>query len=103
MKVYVAGKITGTSDYEKKFADRAFQLKRMGYDVVNPVPLIKFRTEVAGRELSHDECMKFCLDWLNDCDGINLLPDWKDSEGAREEYDFAVSHGKSIVDIKFFK
>lgn len=101
MKVYIAGKITGTTDYEKRFADRAWQLKKMGYTVVNPVPLIKFRMEVEGRELTHGECMKYCIGWLSDCDGINMLPGWEDSEGAREEYEYAVSHGKSIIDMKW--
>lgn len=101
MKVYVSGKITGTSDYEEKFAERAYELKKAGYTPVNPVPLIKWRSSILKRELTHAECMKFCLEWLSDCEGINFLPDWQNSPGAKEEHDFAVAHDKVIVELKF--
>lgn len=99
MKVYIAGKITGTRDYKKRFADRAYQLKNMGYDPVNPVPIIEYHQNLENRLLSHDECMKILLPYLEDCEGINMLKGWEDSPGAREEYVFATTHNKIQVDI----
>lgn len=98
MKVYVSGKITGTRDYKLRFANRARHLKEMGYDPVNPVPIIEYHQKLEGRFFSHDECMKILIPYLDECDAINMLPGWEDSPGAREEYVFAMTHGKTQID-----
>ena len=99
MKVYIAGKITGTTDYKSRFAERAFQLKKLGYTPVNPVPVIEYYQSLENRLLSHDECMKILIPYLDDCEGISLLKGWEDSPGAREEYEYAVTHDKIQVDV----
>ena len=84
MKVYLSGKITGlkVEDAFVKFNTAEFRLKRAGYDVVNPMRLVSQRWH-------WEKCMQVCLVALVNCDAIHLLPDWKESRGARLEYHIA--------------
>ncbi|MCL2291209.1 MAG: DUF4406 domain-containing protein [Bacteroidetes bacterium] len=94
MKVYIAGKVTGLNlaDAFVKFGTAEFQLKQAGYDVVNPM-------RICSQSWSWEKCMKACIMGLVQCDAIYLLPDWKESEGARLEYYIAKKLKLKIITL----
>jgi hypothetical protein len=91
-KCYIAGKVTGLpyDDVFDKFQSAAFGLKLADYDVVNPM-------EIVPKRASWDKAMDICIEALLTCDCIYMLPDWKDSKGARLEFETAMNFKLTIV------
>ena len=89
MKIYISGKITGDSDYKGKFARAEEKLKAAGHVVMNPA--------ILPDGFEYDEYMRICLVMLDVCDAIYLLTDWRQSEGARKEYNHAMWVGKDAI------
>lgn len=90
MKIYLAGKITGDPNYREKFAEVAEDLRRRGDSVMNPACLSE------DKEFSWDDYMAVASAMQQVCDATVLLPDWKDSRGARTELKTAESLGHKI-------
>lgn len=88
-KVYLAGKITGDPDYREKFQRVQEELEKKRYIVLNPAVL------PAG--MSNEEYMTICFAMLSVADMLVLLPDWKDSPGARLERAYAEYVGMEIM------
>lgn len=89
MIVYLAGKITGDPAYRDKFADAEMVLRELGHTVLNPAVLPDGLEYAA--YLLIDEQM------LRAADAVCLLPDWKQSAGARQERALAGRLGKKIL------
>ena len=89
MKIYISGKITGDSDYKAKFARAEEKLKAAGHAVMNPA--------VLPDGFGYDEYMSICHAMLDVCDAIYLLTDWRQSEGARKEYNRTMWLGKDAI------
>lgn len=89
MKIYITGKITGDPNYKAKFARAEEKLKAAGHVVMNPA--------ILPDGFEYDEYMRICLVMLDVCDAIYLLTDWKQSEGARKEYNHAMWVGKDAI------
>lgn len=114
MKVYISGKIGEEVISEatrQKFARAEEMLKAIGYEVFNPTTsgLGKIADEKVleaerqGKKTSwYQEIMKLDIDALSFCDGIYLLNDYKRSDGARIEYDFALANKKKFLFQEFF-
>ena len=95
MKVYISGKIGEeviSDATRQKFARAEEMLKAKGYTVFNPTTsgLGKIADEKVleaerqGKKTSwYQEILKLDLDALSFCDGIYLLNDYKQSDGAR--------------------
>lgn len=99
MRVYIAGPIEGTTDSEERFAKRAKEIKAMGHTPINPVELCKELKLSLGREPRRSEIMKYDIEHLLDCEGINYLHEWQNSSGARVEHDVACATEKMVVSV----
>ncbi len=97
-KVYISGKITGTSDYMERFSAAEDHLKEMGYKPVNPARLNAFFPDGTALETyMRSSIVRSSIDMLLDCDAIYLLKDWEESRGARLEKDIAVALNMVII------
>ena len=101
MKVYLSGPITGTEDYRDRFAHCESRLRREWsgnrngeLEGVNPAKL----EHIIPKSASYEEIMKICFDLLQMCDGIMMMPGWKDSRGCNQEYGFARALRKEIYE-----
>lgn len=73
----------------------ALEMIRRGYSVYCP----HWTGLVAGcHEISHERWMEHDHQWLRLCDSILLLPGWRQSTGARMEFQWAGIHG-----LKFYE
>lgn len=79
MKIYIAGPITGTFDYRKKFAKAERKLTAMGHIVLNP-------SFLPG---GLDDYMPICKAMLDQSDAVYFLCKSNASIGAKEEYSYA--------------
>ena len=77
MKIYIAGKITGDSNYQQKFMNARQDLEKRGHIVISPAVLPEGMTP--------KDYMKICFAMIDVADAVAFLPDWKDSAGARQQ------------------
>lgn len=89
LRVYIAGKITGDKNYRDKFAKAEQVLTAMGHCVLNPAHLPE--------GMEQGDYMRICLAMIDCADGVVLLPDWRESDGARLERAYAEKIGKEVV------
>lgn len=88
MKIYIAGPITDTPDFEKAFAAAEEHLLREGHNIMNPA--------VLPPGFVHHEYMKVCFAMLDVCEAVVLLPGWERSVGAGMEFERATSKRMKI-------
>ena len=93
MRIYISGKITGTTDYMKRFAEVEERLTKQGHEVVNPAKI----NAMLPVGVSYDDYMKVCITLLDLCDTIYMMHGWEHSEGAARE----LSRAREIAKIKF--
>lgn len=88
-KIYLSGKISGDPNFKEKFAQKAKELTDQGHLVFNPA--------LHPDMFTWEQFMELDLKALGNCDAIYLLEDWKDSRGAKIEYDEALRLGKEVI------
>lgn len=88
MKLYLAGKITGNPNYRSQFDEVAKVLATEGHTIMYSTNL------PAG--YTHDEYLHICFAMIDVCEGIALLPNWKESRGAQMEHAYAIMKDKKI-------
>lgn len=95
-RVYLSGKISGKSkwQYDFDFLQAKWKVKRkfpcFKIDFVNPVKL------PAIQHCWEDYIIRDLM-LLKECSTIAMLPDWKESAGARVEYEFAKGLDLEII------
>ena len=90
--IFIAGKITGDEHYKVKFFDAKWRLRKKydGWCVISP-------TDIDMVNLEYEECLDITKKIIEHIDIVYMLKDWKNSNGARIEHDYAKSLGKKIV------
>lgn len=88
MKVYIAGKITGDPNYREKFAVFAEVEQKRGNVVLNPA--------ILPTGLSQADYMRICFAMIDCADEVSFISDYRDSVGARLEWDYCKKIGKPI-------
>lgn len=90
--VYIAGRVTGLpiDEVRRKFQSAEEEIICKGNIAVNP---LRFVPSTASWEVA----MRISLSYLLFCDAIYLLPDWRESKGARLEYYTAKQLGLEVV------
>ena len=89
MKVYIAGAISGVSDYAERFGQAEERLKKAGHVVLNPAKL------PVG--MSKADYMRICLAMIDSADIVYLLPGANLSKGAAVEKRYCEYIGKPIA------
>lgn len=92
--IYISGAITkiGVMKATAIFNNTELKLKEQGYEVINP-----YRTNSTLPELGHDGYMAVSMAMLSLCDTIYMLKGWEDSDGAKEELQYALEHGYDVI------
>lgn len=94
-KIYLAGKVTGDPRYKEKFEAGVKHLEELDWkreNIVNPAQEVPEGTPWL-------KAMWKCLGLMRRCGWVALLPDWKESWGARMEHMVAKVTMKWIVKI----
>ena len=86
MKIYIAGKVTGDSDYKKKFSLAGQAVERQGHIALLP--------SVLPAGLGEADYMRICLAMIESADLVLFLPDYIRSEGAIVEWLWCQKTGK---------
>ena len=99
MRVYISGPISGDERYRLHFGAAAYRLRRAGYEPASPAEI---GAPVAARDGDSDWLgwMRTCMRLLATCDGVALLPGWRDSRGAMAEADWAESVGLPVKELE---
>jgi len=94
MIVYIAGKVSGIEmEARVLFKTAEIELLLQGHDVINPM------------ELPHDHdktwqsYMRECISAMMKADALYLLPNWRESKGARIEVQLAHNLGIKILNF----
>lgn len=93
MKIYLSGKISGTRDFRERFQKAGDNLKKDGWDVINPVAI----GDLLPPSTTYKQFLELDLKLLSMCDAIYLIPGWETSEGAKTERQFAEALGLVIL------
>lgn len=92
-KIYISGKITGIEKEAPAIFEKAEkELQAQGFETVNPMKLPH------NHDKTYKSYMRECVKALCDCDSIYMLTNWKNSDGAKTEFDVA---GKLWIKIIF--
>lgn len=88
MKFYIAGKVNGLDNYKEYFSKAEEELNKLGHICMNPA--------ILPEGFPWEAYMPICYAMIDCCDAVFMLKNWKDSKGAKLEYEYAKKHHKII-------
>lgn len=77
MKLYLSGPITGAPEYKRIFGQWAEQLRKCGFEVVNPAEYPD--------GLEYEQYMDLAFKDIPLCHGLAMMENWDKSPGAIRE------------------
>ena len=86
MKIYISGKITGTTDYMERFAAVEDRLTEQGHSVINPARV----NGCLPPDTTYEQYMDMCFCMLKQAEAIYMMQGWRNSPGACREFGFAM-------------
>lgn len=98
MVIYISGRITGSNNYERQFANAEEWLKEQGYKVINPVNVIRALKDI----ITYEQIMGIDVQLVAMSDGIFMLNGWQGSKGAKTELQVAKNLNKKIIYQNYF-
>lgn len=93
-RIYISGPITENPNAKEQFA-QAEQMLAEEWMVWNPYAVNTQVADMTGIS-THKQFMTISIAGLKMCDAIWMLQGWQDSKGAREEYFYARTNGKTV-------
>lgn len=100
MKIYIAGKISGEKIHEctMKFGKAQKDIERQGHEAVNPLSVVN------DWHCPWQKAMKLGIKAMMDCDAVYFLPDFRQSPGAKIEYQIVKDLGiKALFNLEDLK
>lgn len=94
LTVYVAGPISGITDFLERFQEGQMEVASLGHLPVNPLEVCK---KLVGGHHTWLDFMRADIRALLECDGIYCLRDWHQSRGARIEHFIAENLGMVVL------
>lgn len=93
-KIYIAGKVTGTTGYFDRFKQAKLKLEEMypNAEIINPVE------EIRCYKATWNEYMMLTRSLLKKCDTIYMMKGWQNSKGAMIELNYAYANGYEIME-----
>lgn len=92
-RLYISGPMSGDKSYRERFLKAEEELKKKGYDVINPAKVDNVLSNA-----SYEEYMKVDMFLLDMCDTIYMLDGWRGSCGANREYGYALAKDYMIIE-----
>lgn len=89
LKVYIAGQITGLKNYKDKFNKASKAYSTAGFSVLNPATLPP--------NMSRSDYMRICFAMIDTADIVIFLDNFRQSDGARLEYNYCKYIEKSVI------
>lgn len=102
-KIYLSGPMTGYPDFNKAaFAEAAFKLRELGFEVVNPHQLPEPVTVIGDDEYNWRQYLARDIEKIiadTDIEGVVVLPGWEESSGAMFEIRVAQYLGLKVYPL----
>lgn len=109
-KIYLSGPMTNRQNYREEFSAWEMVMHEWGYEVFNPVYLSDYliaknglTSETAWDKKYRNLFLKEDVRSMLECDEVLMLPDWKNSKGAKLEHKVAKMLGMPINYVKVVK
>ena len=94
MTVFISGGITDVPDFKERFKKAERHLRGLGFNVINPAGL---QDNVAVGDFSHYDYMNICVALIELTDCVYFLDGWENSDGSRDEFNYACKIGIPTV------
>lgn len=90
-KIYISGKITGNETYKDDFAGAETFLREKGFNVINPCTACELDF------FGYEDFMRVDFALIDVADAVFMLENWKDSNGAFRERNYARAMRKTVL------
>ena len=90
MKIYISGQITGLDLEHAKalFKNMEERIRSTGHEPVNPMEVLPYQPHYTWHDYMAEEIKALLF-----CDAILMLPNWRESKGAKIEHSIAEGLG----------
>jgi hypothetical protein len=100
-RIYISGKITGldkeVAAYKFRRAEQELSFED-NVEIINPLVKAEIILRDRGNESpTWDDYMEVCFELLKDCDCIYMLRNYKDSQGALLEFEYAKNNNIKVI------